>query len=381
MVCLAYEKIAVIDRKEPRLLLYPAVEETEERMQLVRSDILPRTVKDILYFPLDFHLRPIVLESIARKYMDNYDYPSEEEDAPRYLMGAHIFSRMKESPCPFMKKVISVLKSDENFHPEEAILVYLLDIDDGEENHQDFLILTLRDVLLRFGNTQIRHFSYEDLHWCADGMEAGAYKDRVLDEELPEEVFSFIKEFLLLRQVKLRTLTEQHPFSVYPPEVKQSYLKLLTDTAAAERKLTAEKLLWLEQLTRTLRISADAFGIMLEESLHGGIPKIKLQKTLRELIEKTADHCYVLYEDVITAAMNEKGECSREKLIEILAKKQFAGAEYVQYYRSSAILQQKADAAFQCAFETLEFPENHGAMIQERRIYQNALRLYFLTWG
>ena len=378
---LADKMMSVIDRNDPRLLLYPAIEEVEERMQIVRSDILPSVAKDVIYFPLDFRLRSIVLESIARKYTENYEYPSPEEDVPRYFVGTRVFSRMEKISCPYMKKALAALRSDEEFCPKEAILVYLLNMDDGEENHQDFLILTLRDVLLRFGSAQIRRFSYEDLCWSPDGIEAGSYKERVLDEELPTAVFSFIKEFLLLRQVKLGTLSEKHPFSVYPPEVRNAYLRLLTDAAAAEGQLTAEKLLWLEQLARTLRISADDLGVMLEESLRGGTPVAKLQKTLRELIERSADHCYVLYEDIITAAMNPDGSCNREKLIAIIGKKQFAGEDYVRHCRRSVILQQQADDALKQALEHLDFLKVHQTSIQERHIYQNALRLHLLDIG
>lgn len=378
---LAIEEVEVIDHDDVDLLLYPTLREDEEKRKLIKSDIIPLGKKDMLYFPLNFRMGALVIESIAEKYNRRYDYPESDSDDERYLIGPEACSRGRDMDCPYLKKAFAVLQDEKD--AKDLVALYLLDADQGEMNDQYFLALTRTGILFRSGSSTLQRAPYEDLRFAEDGIESRRrvkeLKGNLLDYSFDDGFLAFVREFLQLRHTKLLPVREMHPFSHHAPELKQAYLGFLVDAAAAEGGLTAQKLIWLEQLAREFCIPAKMVELFLKKAREGGVKGSKLQNALRNALAKMdVEYHYAFVEDAITAMIDERGECSRELLLKILKKDDFFRYGYVESYKHYVCLQKQADEAFQAALEQVEFSRVQFKNIYRRRIYHDALRLQII---
>lgn len=378
---LAVEEVEVIDHDDVDLLLYPALREDEEKRKLIKSDIIPLGKRDMLYFPLNFRMGALVIESIAEKYNRRYDYPEADSDDERYLIGPESCSKGRDMDCPYLKKAFAVLQDEKD--AKDLVALYLLDADQGEMNDQYFLALTRTGILFRSGSSTLQRAPYEDLRFAEDGIESRRrvkeLKGNLLDYSFDDGFLAFVREFLQLRHTKLLPVREMHPFSHHAPELKQAYLGFLVDAAAAEGSLTAQKLIWLEQLAREFCIPAKMVELFLRKAREGGVKGSKLQNALRNALAKMdVEYHYAFVEDAITAMIDERGECSRELLLKILKKDDFFRYGYVESYKHYVCLQKQADEAFQAALEQVEFSRVQFKNIYRRRIYHDALRLQII---
>lgn len=378
---LAVEEVEVIDHDDVDLLLYPALREDEEKRKLIKSDIIPLGKRDMLYFPLNFRMGALVIESIAEKYNRRYDYPEADSDDERYLIGPESCSKGRDMDCPYLKKAFAVLQDEKD--AKDLVALYLLDADQGEMNDQYFLALTRTGILFRSGSSTLQRAPYEDLRFAEDGIESRRrvkeLKGNLLDYSFDDGFLAFVREFLQLRHTKLLPVREMHPFSHHAPELKQAYLGFLVDAAAAEGGLTAQKLIWLEQLAREFCIPAKMVELFLKKAREGGVKGSKLQNALRNALAKMdVEYHYAFVEDAITAMIDEHGECSRELLLKILKKDDFFRYGYVESYKHYVCLQKQADEAFQAALEQVEFSRVQFKNIYRRRIYHDALRLQII---
>lgn len=378
---LAVEEVEVIDHDDVDLLLYPALREDEEKRKLIKSDIIPLGKRDMLYFPLNFRMGALVIESIAEKYNRRYDYPEADSDDERYLIGPEACSKGKDMDCPYLKKAFAVLQDEKD--AKDLVALYLLDADQGEMNDQYFLALTRTGILFRSGSSTLQRAPYQDLRFAEDGIESRRrvkeLKGNLLDYSFDDSFLAFVREFLQLRHTKLLPVREMHPFSHHAPELKQAYLGFLVDAAAAEGGLTAQKLIWLEQLAREFCIPAKMVELFLKKAREGGIKGSKLRNALRNALAKMdVEYHYAFVEDAITAMIDERGECSRELLLKILKKDDFFRYGYVESYKHYVCLQKQADEAFQAALEQVEFSRVQFKNIYRRRIYHDALRLQII---
>ena len=378
---LAVEEVEVIDHDDVDLLLYPALREDEEKRKLIKSDIIPLGKRDMLYFPLNFRMGALVIESIAEKYNRRYDYPEADSDDERYLIGPESCSKGRDMDCPYLKKAFAVLQDEKD--AKDLVALYLLDADQGEMNDQYFLALTRTGILFRSGSSTLQRAPYEDLRFAEDGIESRRrvkeLKGNLLDYSFDDGFLAFVREFLQLRHTKLLPVREMHPFSHHAPELKQAYLGFLVDAAAAEGGLTAQKLIWLEQLAREFCIPAKMVELFLRKAREGGVKGSKLQNALRNALAKMdVEYHYAFVEDAITAMIDERGECSRELLLKILKKDDFFRYGYVESYKHYVCLQKQADEAFQAALEQVEFSRVQFKNIYRRRIYHDALRLQII---
>lgn len=378
---LAVEEVEVIDHDDVDLLLYPTLREDEEKRKLIKSDIIPLGKRDMLYFPLNFRMGALVIESIAEKYNRRYDYPEADSDEERYLIGSEACSKGRDMDCPYLKKAFAVLQNEKD--AKDLVALYLLDADQGEMNDQYFLALTRTGILFRSGSSTLQRAPYEDLRFAEDGIESRRrvkeLKGNLLDYGFDEDFLAFVREFLQLRHTKLLPVREMHPFSHHAPELKQAYLSFLVDAAAAEGGLTAQKLIWLEQLAREFCIPAKMVELFLKKAREGGVKGSKLQNALRNALAKMdVEYHYAFVEDAITAMIDERGECSRDLLLKILKKDDFFRYGYVESYKHYVCLQKQADEAFQAALEQVEFSRVQFKNIYRRRIYHDALRLQII---
>ena len=377
---LAIEEVEVIDHDDVDLLLYPTLREDEEKRKLIKSDIIPLGKRDMLYFPLNFRMSALAIESIAKKYNRRYDYPEADSDDERYLIGPEACSRGRDMDCPYLKKAFAVLQDEKD--AKDLVALYLLDADQGEMNDQYFLALTRTGVLFRSGSSTLQRAPYEDLRFAEDGIESRRrvkeFKGNLLDYGFDEAFLSFVHEFLQLRRTKLLPVRETHPFAHHAPELKRAYLDFLVDAAAAEGGLTAHKLIWLEQLAREFCIPAKTVELFLKKALKGGVKGNKLQSALRTALAKMdVEYHYVFVEDTITATIDERGECSREQLLKLLSKDDFCRLGYVESYRRYVCLQKQADEAFRSTLEQVKYSVSLKN-IYRRRMYHDALRLQII---
>ena len=402
---LEYEKVDVIDKK--RALVYPEIGENEKRMEIVKNDILKVLKSESHYFPLDFRMENIVINSIAKKYFPlAEDYPSPDDlDEPRFLIGMPLCQKdyIYQLKCPYMKKVLHSI-SDNNakginnefiINPDNIVAIYILKADKSEDYHkQGFLILSKDGIYLR--NTsesyKINHYDYSDLRFTLDGI---AHLDRIdvegllLDYSLDENFILFAQEFMLLRRTTLMSIRARHPFADAMMEFRESYMEILIDVAAGEGKLTVEKYIRLEYIAREFKISPEDFKKWLFQAYKGDGSVSDVQQKLKEMLnDKTkTTEWYVLFQDILELAVGEDDEVNRKKLIDMLRRKSSAGSEFVSNYIEFIKYRRKSEMSLYRAIESIGYrnlADNLGGYLKNihtLQTYNNEMNLKLLDIG
>lgn len=317
-------EIVIVD-KDMGDMLYPSVnEEFEQKLRTTPNDILMHSVGEYRSFPLDFRMRSVVIQSIAKKYICDYP-PETETDEERCLIG--IFSveaARKDFACPYMKKAFEAL--DEEKISEEIIAIHLLGADLSEAvNCQKFVALSRKGIYLRWQTNVIEFFKWEDIVFKPEGI-YHLYKlgdaEKLAMYVFDEDFLKFIEEFMILRRTTVLNIGEPHPLLEEAPKYREEYLRFMVDTAAAEGKLSVENLIYLEFLTRSLKISADILLKFLEIAYSGGIKEKTLYREIAKYIESSIDHkkINVFYMDLAELMVDKNGNECRQKLHNILKR-------------------------------------------------------------
>ena len=328
------KQLSIIDKAGA--IIYPRLHENETQVEGARNDIIKSVQHETYYFPLEFRLKDVVIDSLARKYAS--EYPSADEVAERFLIGTAACSEdhRNELHCPYMDKVTRSLADVKSIRKSNIVALSLLDADDSADYHnQGFLLLSKDGVYLR--NTgvsnKIEHYAYQKLRFTRDGIEhieRTSVEGLLLNYPLDEKFIGFAQEFMLLRRTTLLTMRDRHPFADAFPQFRKAYLEILTDVAAAEGFLTVEKYIRLEYMAREFRIAPASFEQWLRTALKGTGKDAELQKKFREMLsQKTkTDEWYVLFQDILEMAVREDG-LNRKKIVDLLRRNSTAGDKFV----------------------------------------------------
>ena len=364
---------------EQSAMIYPDPDEDEVRVEQVRKSIL-QSAGDAHYFPLEFRMRDIVIDSLARKYghtIANYPFDPDSNEE-RFLIGARGCCRVFRSlNCPYMKKVAERLL-DSGVNENNIIGIYLFD-DSDDANRQKFLLLSKDGVYLRNDSNKIEYYLYGNLIFKFDGIarrpevvvpqkeregmtEAQLYgnavKGVILEYPFDETFVKFAQEIMLLRLTTLLPAGDRHPFSdMKIPEFRNEYVEMLVDVAAAEGKLTVENMIRLEYIARELKINAADLETYFKSACNGGFKAKTLQKRLTDFLTTkwNVEDKFVIFQDILELAVGIDGEIIRKDMIGVLRRKAYAGADFVSNY--IAFVQQKriAEKSLAKALGTIDY--------------------------
>ena len=409
-------EINITDKDDAAAIRYPSIKNeeypSERQVTLVTRDINIPGLQETLYFPLDFCLEDIVIDSVAKKYSTGIEfYSGLGDDEEHFLLGtAQCQKGRKFLNCPYMKKVNEKIDAAKNFDTSDLFAIYLLGLDNSNDNRQKFLAMTKKKIYISHNTQAIENYSYKNVRFTPDGIELKSFGESVsqnlLDYYFDERFLNFVHEFMLLRCATLVDARERHPFAnvfdeKFNPDMvadmkinvaeveplpaiekRNSYLKFLVDTAAAEGYLEARTIMRLCYLAREFGVSADSVRSWLKLAANKGIPKNKLQTELTKILSFIGvKYKFVFIKDVLEAGTDSQGVFHRADLLKILKRPQFGVEKFVENYLEFIKKSRAAEYELQNAFQNVNPQEICFKNLVRAQSYSNRLNLQLVSMG
>ena len=185
--------VEIVDRDDPNAIRYPTIKNEgengaiEHRITLPVRDIIVPGLSETVYFPLNFCLEDIVIDTVAQKYQaDIDDYPLDSDDE-HFLIGTQACRKdCKRLDCTYMKKMLVRINAAANLDVSDIFAIYLLGLDDSNENRQKFLLMTKTKLYLLHDTQAIENYGYNGKGpvWCYPSEKMYADTNRPSTEEL-----------------------------------------------------------------------------------------------------------------------------------------------------------------------------------------------------
>lgn len=381
---------------EERPLLYPSIKQVnigrEIRMEIVKNGILPKTAKDAIYFRVDYRFDRTVIDSLALKYSASADnYPTDSgEEQEHFLLGSTACedSASDMPSCPYLRKVWEVLQKG-RVSRKKVIAIYLLGLDDKEDNEQKFIALAKDKFYLRWETLKLQHVDYQDVSFDDNGIRSkrlipgleGENDGYLLARSLDERFLRFAQEIHLLKAMILSGIDVTHPMLVLSKDKRLQYFKFLVTAAAGARNLNARRLLYLEYLAREFRISAEELKRELKSALRGKMSDHSMANSFSALEQKVipVELFYVFYQDLLDVSTSDTGEAEWEKLHSLVKKS--AGDTFVRDYCHFLRARREAERYLGLALRNVKYPELRLEAMYRLQRYSNALKLQTLKTG
>ena len=342
-------------------IIYPRIKDGSSLQEAVPANagVLPRSIQEANYFFLDYRFDDIVIDCIARKYNMTYqNYIELEPDDEHILLGSsNCKQALKNQDDAYFQKIKARL-TKEKIVLKSIIGIYLPQVYDFEDSKQEFLLFTKERFYFKPANQPVSSYAYHKIFFSEDGVGIlpGAEKNKVrtylLQVPLPDVVLDFAREFMLLRCAKLHDVLLQHPVSRLSVEHRMMYLDFMTSVSAGEGRLTAEKLIYLENMARTMHLSDSALINGLKKAEKNGGKENVIRKSFAVLQKNMLEQAlhWILYQDILYLTVEQDGDMSKSLLLKELKKDTFAGSEFVRTYCDYLLAQQEAHKALLRAF-------------------------------
>lgn len=409
--------VELIDAEDNDALKYPSIKsltgETpdEIRVDIVTRDIIPPDAFATLYFPYDFCTGKIVIDLVAKKYAANAEnYFSNAGDEDRFLIGYDSCSKKVRDKldCPYMKKFNERIEKLKKFSPKSIFAVYLLELDDSDDNNQKFLFMTRNELCLFYATKELERYSYSDIRFMPDGVElkspAQDVERKLLEWEFNEKFFNFAREFMLLRCTTLADVRTRHPVAdmrddvnnpdivtdiaatvnlneteneMYPSYKRRStYLNFLVNVATAEGYVDAETLLRLAYMAREFHIPADEVQSWLKDAYAGDFLKKKLQRIFVDVLETVGEkNKFALIQDAIEVATDSEGNFHRAELLKIFKRQQLGVEKFAESYIAYVKKRKAAERDLQLALQVMDKQQLHIKSAVRMQNYGDAINL------
>ena len=327
-------------------LRYPSIKsidvEFEKRIDLVKNDILPRKIEEVIFFDVEYRMGKTVVDSIASKYSGSMQDYSDDESDEHFLIGMSACEEGYNSLiCPCLQKVWETLKK-EKISRKNIMGIYLLDMDRSEENYQKFIVLTKENIIYRWSTNKVEYIEYNRVIFTEDGLLDKSLIDGVDVENgrlvirhyIDEQFYMFANELVILKCAVISDIGVLHPIGILPVEKRNEYLSFLVNAANAPLKIDAEKILKLEYLAKELGVSNQQFNKDLKDAMKGKIKDGQLGKKLSYIVLEVVPEeiRYVFYQEVLNLIINDGGEVLYDKLYKLLEKDSYAGKEFCKAY-------------------------------------------------
>lgn len=364
-------------------LILPAIKDdaSEVKLDIIKSDIMAIPGREAIYFPRDFRFNNIIIDSIARKYSS--DYPSSDSDDERYIVGLTNCKGARDIACSYLKKVFKIIDGKKEENLDEIIAIYLFDTDDGEENHQKFLILTKKRIYIRYRSNRLERFEYSDIVFKESGIES-IFGESIVNYEIDDSFAEFVQEWLMLLDNPVNIIDSSHPFAGKNLEYRYRYAELMVDAAAADGYLTVDNYLRLEYIAREFRISPEAILEYFYNAAHGGIKDNKLSGVYSNFVINGLNEEYrnVFFFDLLGFIARIRKIDARRKAVSILSRKEYLGSECVEKYIEYIKSQHNANEQLRNSLHALKELRNQSLSwynIYKLGSYSNSIGLKMLN--
>lgn len=378
-----------------RSLIYPSIKlinkDKEIKMDLVKNDVLPSSIGEAIYFRVEYRLEKTTIDCLAEKYSAKIEDYAEDFNDEHFLIGSTVCKKsITDLDCKYMAKVWDILRINK-IKLNTIFGIYLLNMDESEDNSQKFIALAMDKVYIRWQTKKLEEFLYTDLIFDKDGIKsrylivglAGENRGYVVDYCFDEQFLFFANEIMLLKTAVMDGINETHPVSILPLEKKKKYLSFLINISASTKNLTAKKLLKLEYLAREFGIDAEEIVKNLKTALKGGIKDNRLSNLIASIVAEVLPEeiRYVFYQEALEFTVSEKGKVEREKLHQIISRNSYAGESFVRYYCDFLRLDKEAQACLQHSFLQTEYPVINLQDLYRLQKYNHALTMQILSIG
>lgn len=410
------DEIELMDKDDADAIRYPTIKNVDDIAQEIRvttkvRDITIPGIDSTVYFPLNFCIEDTVIDAVAKKYnADIENYPDNEDDE-HFLIGTKACRKGRKSlNCKYMKKVNVKIDATPEINQNEIFAIYLLMLDDSNENRQKFLLMTKDRLYILYSTQKVESYPYKKIRFTPDGVELRELGEDVsqnlLEYTFDERFLNFAHEFKLMRCTTLVDVRERHPFAhaiddkknpdmvsdmkINVSETDQlpvtrkrhAYMKFLVDTAAAEGYLEAKTIMRLYYMAREFKISADEMLSWLKQAAEGGIRKNKLQAEFTKTLEFLGfKYKFVFVQDLLEVGTDRQGNFHRQELLKIMKRPQFALEKFVGHYLNFIVKRNAAEFELQNAFQNIDGKEicfKHSVRTQN---YGNRLNLQLTAMG
>lgn len=375
-------------------LIYPSIKMVNKyrecKIDIVKNDVLPRSVNEAIYFRIGYRFESVVIDCLAEKYsakIDDYSYDANDE---HFIVGSTECGKsVTELNCRYMEKAWAILVK-KGISKKKVIGIYLLNLDESDENAQKFIALTTDKVYIRWQTKKLEEYTYNDLIFDSDGIKlkslipglVGENNGYIVDYSFDKRFLSFSKEIILLQRAVISGINDTHPASKLNLEKKSKYLSFLIMIAASSKNLTAKKLLKLEYLAREFGIEADQIIKKLRLALKGGIKDNKLPNEVASIVADIPEEIrFVFYEESLEFIVSNTGEIENSKLHQILSKQTYAGESFVKYFCEFLKLYKISHEYLENSFLLASYPNINLPEMYRLQNYNNALMLQILLIG
>ena len=410
------DEIEIMDKDDADAIRYPTIKTVDNIAQEIRvtmqvRDITIPGIDSTVYFPLNFCAEDTVIDAVAKKYKaDIANYPDNDDDE-HFLIGTKACREgRKNLNCRYMKKVNVKIDATPEINQDEIFAIYLLTLDDSNENRQKFLLMTKDRLYILYATQKVEGFPYKKIRFTPDGIELRELGEDVeqnlLDYTFDERFLNFAHEFKLMRCTTLVDVRESHPFAraindKKSPDIisdmkinisetdqqpvirkRHAYMKFLIDTATAEGYLEAKTIMRLCYMAREFHISADAMLSWLKHAAEGGIRKNKLLAEFSKTLEFVGvKYKFVFVQDLLEAGTDRQGNFHRQELLKIMKRPQFGLEKFVGHYLNFIGKRNAAEFELQNAFQNIDGQEicfKHSVRTQN---YGNRMNLQLTAMG
>ena len=407
------DDIDILDSEDAEAIRYPSIknegepEAQEHKITLKTTDIEIPGIQETTYFPLNFCLEDIVIDSIAKKYAAAAENYPMGDDTEHFLIGTTACrSDRKKINCPYMRKANDKIAAAEGIDFSDMFAIYLFELDGSNENRQKLLVMTKNRLYVMYNTQAFESFSYRSIRFVPEGIELKEFGEDFsqmhLSYTFDERFLNFAREFMLLRTTTLADVRERHPFSsatddknipdmiadmkivtdeTDPKPViakRNAYMRFLVDTAAAEGRLDAQTVLKLCYMAREFRISADSMTSWLIHAAGGGIKKNKLHQELTKIWGSFHfKYKFAFVQDLLEIGTDSNGNFRREELLKILRRSQFGVEKFVDRYLAYVSERRAAEKKLQVAWQ--EVPALHFKHSVRAQNYANRMNLQLIA--
>lgn len=366
-------------------LIYPSLKNGCKVLGDVRADIMDSFGVAACGFTVEERFSGPILDMLAYKYKASLDdYPENDNDEHLLLGPAACAEALKSAAGAGLARIEDFLFGGRSKLSRKKIwAIYVLGIDNSDENRQQFLLFTPDGIWLRDDSLAMNFYRLNAIRFREDGISLREDETGILEWEFDPRFIRYVEEVCLLRSQPVRNIPTRHPFCDELARTGEAgagrkagrYMKLLCMAACSGGILNVETLLRLERMAETFHLRQDVFYSLLAEVFRNS-PKpnlilAALNEALGELALMPAE---VLYTDILEVCAGHADDSGA--LVGMLSRDKFAGRDFVnnclQYFKHELEAEKHLGRCFAAAKGRA--PE---ALVAQRQ-HSGAINLYLM---
>lgn len=320
--------------RSARMFIPPVKAELgERRLEPIRNDTLDFSFKKPVVFSGEYRKKTALFDLLAKKYASNTQ-GWIDRDGERFVAGPSACAMNLKNPAdPQMEKAAAFLNRFTTRSLGAVYAIYLLGIDESDENRQAFLLLGESGILLRDGALDLYECLWEEAEFSEDGLVLNN-ADFSLDWTFDGRFLEYVKEIYALKFTWPEAVPIRHPFMDLAMKLEkgdtgavQACIDFFIDLSAAS--LDLRNLLLLENFVALFRLSESGFLAKLCESASKKLSKNDLVQRLNIVLNLAGPQYRELLFLFILEFCGDSSNSRCRDMLDILRRDKFADREFV----------------------------------------------------